>query len=122
VKTKYTAAEINAALAQCYGTSQYFKHIFGMLYTDGVQTMAEMCEAYWLIDIVASYQGEKKYARESFQAWTIETTDHNTATVTCTDGNDKFIGKQEIEYTDFPLIGKFTMWKEGNVLILPSEH
>ena len=45
------------------GTENYWRHLFGLKYTDGVKAHADIAEAYWLIDAIASYQVElKKYA------------------------------------------------------------
>ena len=43
-------------LAQFIGTSQYYRHNLGLLYTDGVKYVADRGGAYWLIDAIASWQ------------------------------------------------------------------
>ena len=37
------------------------------------------------------------------------------------DGNKNVLYTQEIHYTDFPL-DEITIWVEGNIVLLPSEH
>ena len=63
-------------LAQFTGTSTYFKHwTRKIVYTDGVQYLAEQAGAYWLVDLIASYQllcDERQY-------WTLKIEDGNTA-------------------------------------------
>jgi hypothetical protein len=46
-------------LSQFWGTENYHKHWLGLVYTDGIKAMAELCGAYWLIDVVASYEKVK---------------------------------------------------------------
>lgn len=51
------ASEILHSLAYCTGSTEWFQHWTRRIrYTEGVKQMAELCQAYWLIDIVASYQ------------------------------------------------------------------
>ena len=64
--------------------------------------------AFWLVDAVASYQGEKVLARHPFQVWKLIVTESDdgsrSARLVCTNGNnEKPIVEQEIEYTDFQL-------------------
>lgn len=41
------------------GTGLYYRYqLSKMLYTEGVKELAEGCEAYWLIDLIMSYQKE----------------------------------------------------------------
>ena len=53
------------------------------------------------------------------------TVSDHSAMVVIEDGNEKFIARQHIEYTDFPLneITLYGYWSEDNwVVILPSEY
>ncbi len=83
---------------------EVYKNHFGrFLYTSGVRFVAERAGAYWLIDVVASYQGDKRARAEEFQVWKLTVKPDQSATVSMTDGNsDKAIIEQEIEYTDYP--------------------
>jgi len=104
-----TPAEILSQLAHCNYTEGYRFNALSkaarVVYTDGVKRMMELCEAYWLFDLILSYQYKAKnnpMLRE-FQVWELKVADRS-AVVTCKDGNyDKPIFKQEIEFTDFPL-------------------
>ena len=111
-------------LSQCTGGDQYHGNpIGGLLYTDGVQYLAENADCYWLIDAVASYQPQvnRTPALRDFQVWTLAVKDRS-ATLTCrADSDEPPVVTQEIEYTDFPL-PEITLWVEGGVLLLPSEH
>lgn len=46
---------------------------------------------------------------------------NNKAVLLCEDGNDNFVTKQEIEFTDFPL-EEISFYFTDNVLLLPSEY
>lgn len=39
---------------------------------DGVKYMADEAGAYWLLDIIASYQTDAKIRREPFQVWELK--------------------------------------------------
>ncbi|MCK9598089.1 MAG: hypothetical protein M0R06_03545 [Sphaerochaeta sp.] len=57
---KLSKEELEAGLAQFYGSEQWYKASFGgVVYTDGVKYLADHAGAYWLIDAVASYQGAR---------------------------------------------------------------
>lgn len=114
-----TVTEIEHALAQCYGTMQYWKgQLLPFKYTDGVKTMWEMCDAYWLLIAIGSYR-----RKESFQVWELKVNqDTKKAVLTmCEDSGKPYKVTQKIPYTDFPL-DKMELWIEDGVLILPNEH
>ncbi len=59
-------------LGQFTGTEHYYRHgLFrNVVYTDGVQFLAEEAAAYWLIDAIAAAQyGERCVKAEEFQVW-----------------------------------------------------
>ena len=109
-------------LAGFYGTEQHYKHLFGMLYSDGIHYLAEN-GAGWLVDAIASYQKDQKLQTETFkymQFWNLKVTG-TTAVLTCVeDSGLPPVITQEIEYTDFPF--DIDIWVENGVMILPSEH
>ena len=114
METKLNESE----LQQFTGTEQYFKHWTGrLLYTDGVKYMAERAGAYWLIDLVASYQSEHKGVW--FQVWDLKAKD-SQGVVTMA-GESEVLVKQELEYTDFPL-ESLRLFVVDGVLLLPSEY
>ncbi|XIA64510.1 DUF6876 family protein [Bradyrhizobium sp. TZ2] len=116
---------IPADLAHFTGTAEWYRHGLNrrMLYTDGVQYLAEKGGAYWLLDKIACLQLEPKIGAEEFQVWRLHVMDDRTARLVCDDGNDSgtVIYSEEIDFTDFPL-DQITIWVEGNVILLPSEH
>jgi len=104
------------------GTDNYHKYIVGMVLSDGAKAMADKYGLFWYMDAICSYQIHKKFQDQPFQVWTLERKQHEfTAIVKATDGNDNVLVTQHIEFTDFE--GTLaTIWIEGNVLLLPSEH
>lgn len=128
------ARRITAELAHACGSQEWREHWTGyLLYTDGVNQMAELCGAHWLIDIVASVQGRKarnlaiRIGKIALQVWRIKVkASDSTAVVECwTDTPDRLTSRkvyaQRIPYTDFPL-DEFTLWVRNRVILLPSEN
>ena len=124
------AKQITAAdLRQFTGSEQYFRHSLArrVLYTEGVQFLAENAGAYWLVDKVAIMQIEPKVRAQEFQVWKLRV-DGGVATLTCDDGNGDegtIVHSEHISFTDFPLDG-IDLWVEGApeqpIILLPSEH
>ena len=130
-----TATEIRNFLAQCYGSDRpYTKHslVRQLVFTDSVRQLREMADCFWLVDAIASYQ--PKLTTEEFQVWKFDCdTDSKRGVLTCEDGNNNELVRQEIEYTDFPL-DTLTLWAElggygsadnwipAMVLMVPSER
>lgn len=101
------------------GTDNYYEHLLGMVYTDGIQALCEQFECYWLLDLICSYQPQLR--KEDFQVWSLGVNDDDSATVICTDGNNNILKTQEIPFTDFKA-KEATIWVEGRTILLPSEH
>ena len=119
---------IRGRLAHATGTSSYwqaFPENDRFLFTDGVKDMAEICEAFWLITAVFSWQGDRKVKKESFQVWKLRFNDKekgDDALLICENGNNRELVRQEISYTDFPLPEGMKLYLDGGVLMLPSEY
>ncbi|MCA1452856.1 hypothetical protein I6F35_06425 [Bradyrhizobium sp. BRP22] len=113
----------HADLRQFTGTEQWFRHSLmrTILYTEGVQYLAESGGAYWLLDKVATWQLEPRVKAEPFQSWKLKVNENRTATLTCDDGKGNIVHSEAIDWTDFPL-DQIELWVEGNVILLPSEH
>ena len=125
----------HADLRQFTGDLERFRHSLNrrVIYTPGVQYLAEKAGAYWLIDAIASYLGSPQMNQAIaaddrltwLQFWWLDVTD-NTAVLTCraNTGVDPAI-RQDIEYTGFPL-DHVEVWVgfdgEHWTLYLPSEH
>lgn len=113
-----------ADLAHFTGTDNWYRHalVRDVMYTDGVQFLAEKAKAYWLIDKIATLQLDRniRFGSDGFQSWKLVVT-NNTATLTCDDGNGVLLHSEHITFTDFPL-DEIELWVEENVILLPSEH
>jgi len=139
-----------------------------ILLTDGALFVAEHGgedgnTAWWLIDVIASYQGEAALKHHDFQVWKLivhppdepgpaqntvmaalqskpgQTTQnqfnpHRHASISCTNGNEKELVRQEIDMTDFLPVGEITLYasvekhpdisldRQVMILLLPSEY
>lgn len=122
-------------IAHTTGTENHWAHplLKRFRYTDGVKFIADVCEAHWLIDLIASHQLKPQVRQESFQVWVLRTgsfrvegemvTGWLAEAWTDTPGESRRIVRQTLEYTDFPApLMPFKLWVEGGVLLLPAEH
>ena len=117
--------DIRNILSGCIGTETYYRVFPGIdsvVFTDGVKVMAEECEAYWLINAIASYQCEEKIKDEPFQVWTLEMLEGRKAILKADDGNGNILATQEIPFTDFPLPEGIKIYLTNGTLLLPSEY
>jgi len=114
-------------LAQFCGSAEFFQHCTGrLIYTEGVQYMAEHGGAYWLIDAVASYQPDKRITSRQdlvdFQLWELAVAEDKSAVLTMRGDSDQpAVITQEIPFTDFPL-EHIKLYVSGGTLMLPSEY
>lgn len=116
-------AELRAALRTFTGTTEYHRHWSGMRCTDGVKFLVETAKAYWLLDLIASWQLEalRDAWLQEFQLWELFVRADRTATAVCSRDSEDVAFRQEIEFTDFPL-EYVKVYVEGGVVLLPSEH
>lgn len=111
-------------LAQFTGSQTFYRHALsgGCVYSEGVQYLAEMGAAYWLLDAVLCPQPHHAVLRAAaFQVWTLRVREDRSATLICTDGDDQDLYVHVIPWTDFPL-DSVTLWFADRTLYLPSEH
>lgn len=115
--------QIKQNLSNFTGTTIYHRHeSVGSLFiqlTDGCNYLREECKAYWLFDLILSYQPE--LMKQSFQVWRLKRVEKKIFIINCEDGNDNEILKQEIPYSDFPL-DEIVIWLCQGVALLPSEY
>lgn len=114
---------VRAELTHFSGSEQFY-HLPALcketlILTDGAHYVCRNCgggpagTAYWLMDVIASYQGEPAFKRNDFQVWTLTIKSENgtrSAQITCTDGNEKVLVSQDIAYTDFLLDEGITLY------------
>jgi hypothetical protein len=126
------AAELEADLPHFTGSESYTDMSYPWLrqkfmLTDGAHYLAEKAKAFWLMDAIASQQTNKKVAREPFQVWELVVSADCKAVLTCTDGDEHILVRQEIPYADFPLenISLYVSQDDtlgGLVVMLTSEY
>ena len=124
-------------LNQFTGSMQIYRHwTRKMLYTEGCEYLcANGCA--WLIDAIASYQGDKRLNTEDlkyFQLWELKLCNVDNspymAILTCkADSDQEPVISQEIEYTDCPIdlklyveLGSADGVTEEMFCMLPSER
>jgi hypothetical protein len=128
MSTVITPEEIQANLDRFSGSETFTKWspLFrNSVLTDGALYLAENCGAYWLMDIIGSYQSESKFRTQNFQVWKLDRKGEGWL-VTAEDGNGNVIDRQDVGVSDFPLNG-IEIWAIRNelgglTLMLPSEY
>ena len=125
-------AELEADLPHFTGTESYTNLRYpwlrkNFLLTDGAKYLAEKAKAFWLMDAIASHQINKRVAGEPFQVWELVVSADCKAVLTCTDGDEHILVRQEIPYTDFSLdqISLYAAQDDGLgglVIMLTSEY
>lgn len=104
------------------GSENYYCHKPSLiLYTDGVKTLAEECQAYWLIDLIISHQSKRQVNLERFQVWELKREKADQFFIKATDGNDNPVASQKIPFSDFPY-DVATIWLVDGCLMLPCEY
>ncbi|MDR1674360.1 MAG: hypothetical protein LBR54_02785 [Oscillospiraceae bacterium] len=115
--------EILDIIAQASGTQAYhrFSAVIGFpVITDGVLALAEAAGCFWLLDIIGSYQTNKKLD-PAFQVWRL-TVDLKTQTAAVCGYNDaELIVTQKILYTNFPL-DEVKLYLIDGVILLTGEY
>ena len=117
-------AEIEAQLPHFTGTNEWHKHPTGLLFTDGVKFIADHAGAYWLIDLIASWQkrARKDLMLRELQLWELRVNlEANTGDAICLRKANDEAFRQHIPFTDFPL-PQLRLYLENDVLCLPSER
>jgi hypothetical protein len=120
----HTKTLTKADLIQFSGTEKWYRHslVRKVLYTEGVQYVAEAAGAYWLIDEIAFAQSVPAVAAEEFQHWRLAVdTARSNAILRCDDGNGRIVLRKAIDFTDFPL-DEIRFYFTENTLLLPSEY
>jgi hypothetical protein len=88
--------------------------------TDGAISLAEAAGCYWLLDVVGSYQTNRKLD-PSFQVWELKVDLSKQSGVVYGYNDTKLIITQEIPFTDFPL-EEVKLYLIDGVILLPSEY
>ena len=118
-----SAREILDIINHAHGTDAYHKYspIPGYpVATDGVIALAEAAGCYWLLDIIGSYQADKRLD-PAFQVWKLEVNLRDNSAVVRGFNDTDLIISQEIPITDFPL-AEITLFLMHGIILLPSER
>jgi hypothetical protein len=132
-----TADDFASELQTFTGTERYYRHAFGLQYTEGVFHVAFRSEgvhyegehacngAYWLLSAIASHQPRARKHTNGFQLWTLTVHARGPmrgAILTCRADSDlPPIITELIAWTDFPFT-ELALYVIDNVLLLPGEY
>ena len=113
--------DLETELQMFTGSENLYRHWTGLLhYTDGIKFLAEKANAYWLIDLIASWQIKVKDI--PFQVWDLKKVNNTSAVITMREDKDEpAVVVQKLPYTDFPL-KYIKLYVVNGVLMLPSEY
>lgn len=110
-----------ADLDQFIGSETFYEQVMvdssKLLLTEGCHFIRETYSAYWLFDLIGSYQF--RLIDEPMQVWKLVKY-KDEAVVSCEDGNRNILVSQQIPFTDFPF--DITVWQVEGTCLLPSEY
>jgi len=130
------AHELKANLPHFTGDCERFRHALNrqVIYTPGVQYLAERAGAYWLLDAIAIHLGSTEFRQavrqdpriQDLHFWRLDVSDDDSACLTArADADQPAFVTQQIPFTDFPL-SAVDIWVgyDGQcfTVYLPSEH
>ena len=121
-----TALEIEAILAQCTSSEGYHYNAIvrkaGIVYTEGIRMLVIECQAWWLMDAIATHQptAMKDGMLKDMQFWTL-TVKNGSADLICERDAGDIAIRQEIPYTDFPL-DSIKVWLERGMAMIDGEE
>jgi len=108
-------------LNQFIGSEVYYEQVMvdgsKLVLTEGCHFVRETYSAYWLFDLIGSYQ--YKLLEEPIQFWKLVKF-KDEAQITCDNGKGDILASQEIPFTDFPF--DITIWQMEGTCLLPSEY
>lgn len=106
------------------GTSCYYKHWLGFLYTDGVKALADTFNCYWLVDAIISHQFDVNL-KDGFHIVGVEVDNNRNCKLVIADDYDggQFVNVHATQNftTDLP-VGKFHLYVVDGIVLLPSEY
>lgn len=111
-----------------HGTTRYVKHWgSSLLMTEGVWFVHEHGLA-WLVNEIACAQGELQ-REQNWQVWSLEVNAAGSGVLTCCGPQyveevpAQELKRIDIVYCDWPIAhGRFELWYQRGVLMLPSEY
>lgn len=123
---KGSLTNLNDSFSHFIGTENYYSHLLRIcVFTDGVKGIADQYQAYWVIDVIVSYQMMKRIKCMPFQIWTINSREGKAVIEMRQDTEQPVLVRQQIPFTDFPE-GSLQLYciddSERKVILLPSEY
>lgn len=108
--TVLTTEKVEEIMNSSTGTEKYYRPFFfnTMVYTDGVRTFAEQCQAYWVIDLVNSYMKKVQNNHRRTGEWMyfiklkVKDSKASVRIYREVDEKKKTVVRQDIYYTDLP--------------------
>ena len=113
------ASELRYGLAHFVSTTQCYKHLFGMYYTEGIKYLQDSADCHWLIDFIASKQPYIRHLDRQF--WDLDPKAEGGPVARCRDRRGNEWVRQEIVCLEFPLDEGIRLFLQENMLFLPSE-
>ena len=121
---KLTKENFELGLKQFIGTQQYWEHklpgAFLLRLTDGCNFVRQEAGAYWLFDMIASYQYDRRISLHPFQIWQLKRMDDYWS-LECRRDDGEHMLTTRINYSDFP-IDHIEIWVLDGIALLPSEY
>ena len=116
-------------------TQYWYKHMFGIIYTDGVKWLANELNCYWLIDDIALYSNALR-KKEGFLTCEFKTPNRGEGWLYFTDGDNTVLKETYYSFTDLFIdestlepdeaVIRFFLIFDGSfnkhVLLMPSEY
>ena len=117
------AWELKSTLPHFTGTGCYIRDpLTGLLYTDGIEHLADRAKANWLIsDIAAIWRHHPAVKEARFLVWILIVLDGRAVLICREDTGAPILYTKEYDYTDFP-VGTWKMYLVDGVLMVPSEY
>jgi len=121
---KLTKEEFTLGLKQFIGTQYYWEHFIpGALrlkLTDGCNFVRQEASAFWLFDMIASYQYDDRINLYPFQIWQL-TQKEDHWLLECRGDEGQSMLTHRLDYSDFP-IDHIEIWVLDGVALLPSGY
>jgi len=128
MSTAATAEQVHEVYRHAHGTGQYHRlsMLPGILCTDSIKELADIAGAYWVIDLITSYNPAKFRKAHPFQFWKMKVEDNKAMITMREDSGKPIVVSQMIQYTDFPP-GTWEFWvveatPEYSVLMSPGDY
>ena len=120
MKTKNEILDIinNATGTEAYHKFSSFSNF--PVVTDGVMALAQAANCFWLLDIIGSYQTDKRLDPH-FQVWTLDVNQDDGTAVANGFNDTELIITQDIPSTNFPL-EMLKLFLIDGVILLPAEY